>query len=248
MRVIGELLAVEIRMITFLSHYFHFSREESRYDRNGPTPPRFANNEGRHGVPYGYGDRRHRGSSGRGQNRISHPGSGRPYKDQSSKKAPSAEYNEEWETASEGSDNLSCGIHQKKDPPSREIQQTVDKQESKKSFSNQRRGPRRRGNHGSDPPNNSSSRLQDGGAGVVNDREVPEKGPDPHRRPNDRQDSVEKSSNSKPSGSNGAVQAVYRLDQVVYNDPLSIQRAVSSAARRLVAHLFSLFSSVYFLF
>lgn len=88
---------------------------------------------------------------------------------------------------------------------------------------------------------------------MMNDRECPEKGsdpppppPPPHRRPNDRQDSVEKSSNNKPSGSNGAVQAVYRLDQVVYNDPLSIQRAVSSAARRLVDCAFkSLLSSVH---
>lgn len=242
------MLALAIRIIMFLNHSLNFSREDSRYDHNGPTPPRFANNESRHGGPYGYGDRRHRGSSGRGQNRINPPGSGRAYKDQSSKKVPSAEYNEEWETASEGSDNLSCGIHQKKEPPSREIQLTSDKQESKKSFSNQRRGPRRRGNHGGDPPNNSSGRLQDGGAGMVNDRECPEKGPDPHRRPNDRQDSVEKSSNNKPSGSNGAVQAVYRLDQVVYNDPLSIQRAMSSAARRLTVHLFSLLSSVYSFF
>lgn len=214
---------------------FRFYRENVRYDRNGPMPPRFANNDGRRGGPYGCGERRRRGGGGQGPGRTNQQGN-RSSKDQSNKKTPASEFNEEWETASEGSDNLSRGFHAKKDLNC-DAPLTGEKPESssKKGFSNQRRGPRRRGNHG-DPP--TTSRTSGGPRGnsarsVTDDDGGLQKGPDVASGSKEGQEGVDKSSNDKPShGSNGSVHPIiYRLDQVVYDNPRLIQGAFSSANR-----------------
>lgn len=205
------------------------SREDLRYDRNGPTPPRFANSEGKQSGAYGYGDRRHRGSSGQGPGRMNHKGN-RGYKDQPNKKTSTSEFNEEWETASEGSDNLSCGIHVNKDV-SRETPSARETPESKKSFSNQRRGPRRRSNH-DDPSNSSSGRPQDISGGSIKEDDDSQKRSDVASVPGEGHESVDKVNSDKSNGTNGTVHPVYRLDQVIYDDPHSIQRAVYLANRR----------------
>lgn len=210
---------------------FKFYRENIRYDRNGPMPPRFANNDGRRGGSYGCGDRRRRGGGGgQGPGRTNHQGS-RSSKDQPNKKTPASEFNEEWETASEGSDNLNRGFHAKKDlncdaPPA-----GIKPESSKKGFSNQRRGTRRRGNRGDPatsrtpggPRGNSDRSLRDDG-GL-------QKGPDVASGSKEGQEGNDKSNSDKSLGSNGTVHPIYRLDQVVYDDPRLIQGAFSSANR-----------------
>lgn len=203
------------------------SREDLRYDRNGPTPPRFANSEGKQSGAYGYGDRRHRGGSGgQGPGRMNHKGN-RGYKDQPNKKTSTSEFNEEWETASEGSDNLSCGVHVNKDVSRETPSSARETPESKKSFSNQRRGPRRRGNH--DDP---SGRPQDFSGGPIKEDDDSQKRSDVASVPGEGHESVDKVNSDKSNGTNGTVHPVYRLDQVIYDDPHSIQRAVYLANRR----------------
>jgi len=129
---------------------------------------------------------------------------------------------EEWETASESSDVL-------KDSDSRQQPQSArTRRDSKRGYSNQRHTQSRRGRY-RDRPSADVTVAETGYGGAV--------GVDA-RMTRTNTASVSSASNSgrhgDTTGPNGNVHAVYRLDQVVFDDPVAIRAAFSDVFVRCV--------------
>jgi len=128
---------------------------------------------------------------------------------------------EEWETASESSDILKDGDSQQQAQSARGDKYAGSRQESKRGFSNQRHAQSRRGHYRDRPSvdvGSDASRHQTGSGSnsVVSAAAVNSA----------RQNSYPP---SDPNGSTGNIHPVYRMDQVIFDDPVAIQTAFSDA-------------------
>lgn len=149
---------------------------------------------------------------------------------------------EEWETASESSDVLRDSDVQQPSQSARGDKHANSRRDSKRGFSNQRHTQSRRG-HYRDRPSadvssaSTTSRHETGSssnAGV--DTRLT-------RTDSDSVATVNSASGggrhntfppSDPNGPNGNVHAVYRVDQVVFDDPIAIRTAFSNIFIRCI--------------
>ena len=193
--------------------------------RSGATAPRFCHSTGLLGRGRAARSSRARGTRGGSLTSSRTPAR----KPQLSKQSSSDIGNEEWETASESSD-----VFEKKDVKNDANKENKDKRDVKKSFSNQRPSSDRQNRR-----NVSDTRKGGGGGGgggvdsSVNGRSVKEKSP-PSARSNG---SAPGAGRERGAGSRGAAkhepgsdrnEVVYRVDQVVPQDPTAIQNAINN--------------------
>lgn len=140
---------------------------------------------------------------------------------------------EEWETASESSDVL-------KDSDSQQQSQSArggrHRQDSRRGYSNQRHTQSRRGRYRDRPAADvdTANERETGSARSVDTR---------LNQTDSASVSVVDSSrghgsfpSSDPSGPNGNIHPVYRLDHIVYDDPFAIQTAISDVFVRCVMY------------
>lgn len=148
---------------------------------------------------------------------------------------------EEWETASESSDVLKDSDSQQQSQSARGGRQTGSRQDSKRGYSNQRHTQSRRGRYRDRP-------ATDGGtAGIAGDRETGS-GNSVHVdarlhqmnsasvAATDSSGSHNTLSHSDPNGPNGNIHPVYRVDHIVFDDPVAIRTAISDVFVRCVMY------------
>ena len=192
--------------------------------RAGATAPRFCHAGGLLGRGRAARSSRARGTRGGSLTSGRTPAR----KPQLTKQNSSDLGNEEWETASESSDVL-----EKKDIKNDANKENKDKRDVKKSFSNQRPSSDRQNRR----TNVSEGRKSGAGGSIaessVNGRGVKEKSP-PTARSNGSAPNAgrERGTGGRGGGKHEAGsdrnEIVYRVDQVVPQDPTAIQNAINS--------------------
>jgi len=134
---------------------------------------------------------------------------------------------EEWETASESSDIL-----KDTDVPSQSSKgdkHASSRRESKKGYSNQRHTQSRRGRYRDRPSSDvSSANAAETGSGSSAQPTCTDSAVFAAANSTNNGGRHDTFPHSDPNGPNGNVNAVYRLDQVVFNDPFAIQTAFSN--------------------
>ena len=143
---------------------------------------------------------------------------------------------EEWETASESSDVLKDSGSQHQSHLARGGRHSSSRQESKRGYSNQRHTQSRRGRY-RDRPAADVSVTDDHGTGSGSNAGVDTQPSQTNTASIAAVDSsVGQSSftTSDPSGPNGNIRPVYRVDCIVYDDPDAIRTAISKAFLRCV--------------
>ena len=147
---------------------------------------------------------------------------------------------EEWETASESSDVLKDSDSQRQSQQSaRGDRHAGSRQDSKRGYSNQRHTQSRRGRYRDRPAadvgtasvaadrgtGSSSSTVVDTQLSQTNSTSVATV--DNSQRPNTFP-------SSDPNGPNGNIHPLYRVDRIVFDDPVAIQTAICDAFVRCV--------------
>ena len=143
---------------------------------------------------------------------------------------------EEWETASESSDVLKDSESQQQSQSTRGNKQVGSRRDSRRGYSNQRHTHSRRGRYRDHPltdvsiggqyePGSGSSAGINAGLTATNSAAVASAGS------GGMHNTFPPGDQNVPSGN---VHAVYRVDQVVFNDPVAIQTAFSDVFVRCV--------------
>lgn len=132
---------------------------------------------------------------------------------------------EEWETASESSDILKDSDSQQQAQSAWGDKHAGSRRESKRGFSNQRHAQSRRGHYRDRPSADGGSDASQHQTGSVVSAAAVNSA---------RHNTVPP---SDPNGSTGNIHPVYRVDQVIFDDPVAIQTAFSDAFIRCVADI-----------
>lgn len=208
-------------------------RRDYKWDRNAP-PPRFARSAS---ASRGRGFERGRGRGARGsrggslsgtRSKVEGTGTTVPNKKPQLAKQNSSDLaNEEWETASESSDVLDRRERDSKND-SKDQGKEKERKEAKKSFSSQRPGGDRQNRRGNSSEARKSSSLD---RVKGNNKERPPNSAKNNGNPAGTRSAANNTKNNKTlanASKKENVNSVYRVDEIVPQDPTAIQNALNN--------------------
>jgi len=144
---------------------------------------------------------------------------------------------EEWETASESSDILKDSDTQQQSQSARDDKHAGSRRDSRRGYSNQRHTQSRRGRHrdrpSADVDSVSTQHETSSGGNAGEDARLTHMN-SALAAANTSTDRLRTFPPSDPNGSTGNIHPVYRLDQVVFDDPLATWTAFSDVFLRCV--------------
>jgi len=143
---------------------------------------------------------------------------------------------EEWETASESSDVLKDSDLQQQSQSTRGDKYTSIRRDSRRGYSSQRHTQSRRGRYRDHPSADVGSTSVAGGSSGSVGAATRQDHANNASVTSENNSAVGQSAGqlSNPNGRSGNLRVVYRVDQVVFDDPAAVEKALSDVYMRCV--------------